>query len=377
VSARVLIAGGGPGALEAALALRDAAGERVEVEICAPGRDFVYRPFAIGEPYGASTALRYDLAELARRAGAGFRLAGVEAVDPEARQARTRDGERIPYDHLILAVGARMLEAVPGAVTYWGAVDEPRVHAVVRDLREGRLRRLVFTAPGGVSWVLPLYELALLAVAEAAKAGGEGARITVVTPEEAPLLVFGRRASEEAAAYLAERGVEVVAGTHPVRFQDGALSVAPGEPLAADAVVSLPRLEGRRVEGVPHDADGFVAIDRQCRVRGLERAFAIGDVTSFPIKQGGIATQQADAAAEAIAAELGCPIEPRPFDPVLRAVLWTGGEPRYLYGELSGGRGDTSAMSDSSPWPGSSGKIVGRHLSPFLDAAAKERARSR
>lgn len=366
MSARVLIAGGGVAALEAALALRDLAGERAEVELCAPSGDFVYRPFAIGEPYGASTALRYDLARLAERAGAGFRLAGIAAVDPAARRARTRDGEELPFDRLIVTVGARMLAAVPGAVTYWGAVDEPGVHAVVRDLREGRLSRLVFTAPGGIGWALPLYELALLAATEVERAGVGDVRLTIVTPEDEPLLVFGRRASAAVAEYLAERGIELVAGAHPVRFQGGRLEVSPGPARPADAVLSLPRLEGRRVDGIPCRPDGLVAVDRHSRVRGLEAVFAAGDVTDFPVKQGGIATQQADAAAAAIAAELGADAEPRPFDPVLRAVLWTGGEPRYLYGELAGGRGETSSMSGSPPWPAASGKIVGRYLSPFL-----------
>ena len=38
------------------------------------------------------------------------------------------------------------------------------------------------------------------------------------------------------------------------------------------------------------------------RVRGLDDVYAAGDITNFPVKQGGIATQLADAAAEAIAA---------------------------------------------------------------------------
>jgi sulfide:quinone oxidoreductase len=92
-------------------------------------------------------------------------------------------------------------------------------------------------------------------------------------------------------------------------------------------------------------------------------------VTTFPVKQGGIATQQADAAAEAIAAELAADVEARPFDPVLRGVLWTGGQPRYLYGRLTGGHGETSTFSDTPPWTEPEQKIVGRYLTPFLAEA--------
>jgi sulfide:quinone oxidoreductase len=191
-------------------------------------------------------------------------------------------------------------------------------------------------------------------------------RLTVVTPEDAPLQVFGRRASELVAALLCERGVEVRTGTHPVRFGDGRLVTAPGGHFDVDAVVSLPKLEGRRIRGVLHDADGFICIDDHCRVLKRDRIFAAGDVTSFPVKQGGIATQQADVIAEAIAADLGVEIEPRPFDPILRGVLWTGEEPRYLQGWLGGGHGETSSFTAEPPWQEGEGKIVGRYLSAFI-----------
>lgn len=331
---RVLIVGGGVAALEAALALRDLAGDRLEVELRSPRGEFVYRPFAVGEPYGAATILRYDLAALAAQIGAGFRLGGIFSVDAEAGLVTARDGERIPYDYLIVATGARMLWAVPGAVTFWGVADEGGFAGVVRKLRAGILRDVVFTMPGGNSWGLPLYELALLASAVLAKSGIEDARLTVVTPEEAPLALFGRVVGERMGRLLGERGIGVVAGAHPVEFEGGRLRVAPGEPIETDAVVSLPRLEGRRIDGLATDAGGFVQVDEHCRVAGVERAFAIGDVSAFPIKQGVVATQQADAAAEAIAAAAGRELEPAPFDPVLEPDGKIGG--RYLSPFLAG-----------------------------------------
>ncbi|HET7508195.1 MAG TPA: FAD-dependent oxidoreductase [Solirubrobacterales bacterium] len=365
--AKVLIVGGGVGALEAALALRDLAGEKVEVEICAGRGDFVYRPFAVGEPYGASRVLRYDLERLADSCGAGFRLANVGWVDPAARCAHTHDGEEIPYDYLIVACGARLLWSVPGAVTFWGVADEGEVQEIVNRLREGRLRRLVFTMPGGHGWALPAYELALLAATELKRSGIVGTQLTVVTPEDGPLQIFGRRASEQVAQLLADNGIEVLTGTHPVKYEGGLLSIVPGEEIEADAVVSLPRLEGRRIEGLPYDATDFIPVDDHMRVPGVPDVYAIGDVTNFPVKQGGIATQHADVAAESIALELGCEAEANPLDPVLRGILWTGSKPRYLFGWLGGGHGETSVASDRPPWPiDNPSKLIGRYLTPFL-----------
>jgi len=365
--AKVLIVGGGVGALEAALALRDIAGEKVRVEICAGRGDFVYRPFAVGEPYGASRVLRYDLRWLADRAGAEFRLANVGWVDTAPRCAHTHDGEEIPYDYLIVSCGARLLWSVPGAVTFWGVADEGEMQEIVSRLREGRLRRVVFTMPGGHGWGLPAYELALLAATELKRGGIAGTRLTVVTPEEGPLRIFGRRASEQVAELLAGNGIEVLTGTHPVKYENGSLAVVPGEPIETDAVVSLPRLEGRRIEGLPYDATGFIPVDDHLRIPGVPQVYAVGDVTSFPVKQGGIATQQADVAAESIAADLGCEVEASPLDPVLRGVLWTGAKPRYLFGRLGGGHGETSVAGERAPWPiDNPSKLIGRYLTPFL-----------
>jgi sulfide:quinone oxidoreductase len=363
---RVLIAGGGVAALEAALALRDLAGDSTDVELRAPRAEFVYRPQAVGEPYGAAHVQRYDLGDLARRCGATFRLGGIVSVDADDRRAKTRDGETLRYDHLLLSPGARMIWAVPGAVTFWGVADEGGVGAVIHKLRAGGLRNVVFTMPAGPSWSLPAYELPLMARRVLERSGVEDARLTVVTPEEAPLLVYGRTVADQVGELLEQKGIEVVAGAHPVEFDGSALRTAPGDPVPAEAVISLPRLEGRRIDGVPHDEDGFVAVDALGQVIGLERVLAAGDITNFPVKQGGIAAQQADVAASAIAHELLPEVEEIPFDPVLRGVLWTGAEPLYLSGHLAGGHGETSTMSDTAPWPDAEEKIVGKYLSELL-----------
>lgn len=368
----MLIAGGGIAGIEAALALRDLAGELLDVDVRDPRHEFVFRPFAVGEPYGVARVFRYDLRQVAERCGASFHADGIVSVDPDRRLAVTQDGERLRYDYLVIAGGVRMLAAVPGAVTFWGSANEGQVGDVIVDLRAGSLRRLVFTMPGGRSWALPLYELALLAATELAKSGSLRTRLTVVTPEDAPLELFGLRAGEQMKDLLEDRGVEVVAGAHPVKFENGRLAIAPGEEIEADAVIALPRLEGRRIVGIPHDADGFVGVDEHCRAIGLERVFAAGDVTVFPVKQGGIATQQADTVAEAIAAEAGAEAEPRPFDPILRGVLWTGREPRYLYGRPTGGHGEMSSLGERPQWPPQDGKVVGRYLTSFVDSLADD-----
>ena len=101
--------------------------------------------------------------------------------------------------------------------------------------------------------------------------------------------------------------------------------------------------------------------------------FAAGDATAFPIKQGGLAAQQADAVAEAIAASVGADIDPQPFRPILRGVLLTGGPARYLRADISGGAGDDSTISGEALW-WPPDKIAGRYLAPYLSSQVGDAA---
>ena len=86
---QVLIAGGGVAGVEAALALHELAPERIAITVLAPGKEFVYRPLSIGEPFTRSQAGRYPLADLAQHVGAEVVHDGLAAVDPARRTVRT------------------------------------------------------------------------------------------------------------------------------------------------------------------------------------------------------------------------------------------------------------------------------------------------
>jgi sulfide:quinone oxidoreductase len=163
-----------------------------------------------------------------------------------------------------------------------------------------------------------------------------------------------------------------VSGIHPVAFEGRELRGTSGVRLPADRVVSLPRLAGPSIPGLPSDAEGFVVTTDQGSVQGLHGVYAAGDAVSFPINQGGIAAQQADAVAERVAARAGARVTPRPFRPVLRGLLLTGGVPRYLRSDAAGGRGDTSEVATEPLWWPPT-KVAGRYLAPFLaDLAGHE-----
>jgi sulfide:quinone oxidoreductase len=360
-------------AIEALLALRHLVGEQVSIQLLAPDPVFVHRPSSVARPFGLGGPTPLDLAAVVRDQGAQLWRGRLEGVDPARRVALIAGGEAAPYDVLIIAAGATPKLAVPGAITFAGPGQAAAVAAVLDAVVRGESRRLVFAVPAEATWSLPVYELAMMAAVELRDRGVTDPTLSIVTPEDEPLRIFGAAAGTALREMLDARRVALVTNTRPLELREGLLYVEPGKPLRADAVVSLPRLEGPALAGLPSDARGFIPVDAHGRVSGIASVYAAGDATSFPVKQGGLATQQADAAAAAVAADLGLGPEPAPFRPVMRGLLLTGGAPLYLRAELARGseptarrlRGEVS--SRALWWP--PGKVAGLHLAPYLATA--------
>jgi sulfide:quinone oxidoreductase len=365
----VVIAGGGVAALEAALALQALAEDRIRVELLAPEPHFWYRPLAVAEPFKLGEARHFELSTLAAEAGASFSPGELVSVDSARRLAYTSPGGAVPYSMLLIACGAVPKPAIEGALTFRGPADTAKIERLLTEIEAGEVRRVAFAVPAGAVWTLPAYELALMTAAWLATRGVVGVELALVTPEDEPLHLFGREASSAVRALLEEREIAVHTRAYAAEARAGELLLVPGGIVVADRVVALPRLQGPRIGGIPQTFEGFIPVDLHGRVTGMSDVFAAGDITAFPLKQGGIAAQQADAAAEAIAAEAGADVTPSPFRPVLRGLLLTGAEPRYLRGQLAGGAGETSEASPEPLW-WPPAKIVGRHLAPFLAVVA-------
>jgi sulfide:quinone oxidoreductase len=361
----VLIAGGGVAALEAALALRSLAEDRVHVQLLAPEPRFWYRPLSVAAPFELGAVRYYELAGLARRIGADVVPGGLVGVDAWRHIAHTSKNTQIEYDALLIACGALPMPAIPGAVTFRGPADVEQIQQLLRDAASANVRSVAFVIPWGAVYSLPAYELALLTADHLERRGLGGVEITLVTPEHEPLQAFGPTASEALRELFADRGIALRTGAYPKDVVDGAVRLIPEGEVVADRVVALPRLEGAPIDGIPQTVFGFVPVDAHCHVTGVEDVYAAGDITSFTVKHGGLATQQADAAAEAIAASVGADVVPERFRPILRGMLLTGRRPRYLRRELRvDPEVEPTVSTDALWWPPA--KIVGRHLAPFL-----------
>jgi sulfide:quinone oxidoreductase len=373
--ARVIVAGGGVAAVETLLALRDLAGERVTTTVVAPELAFTSNALAVARVFSRGQLRAVELGEIADEVVRD----SVAEVHPDDRRIRCAGGEELCYDHLVLAVGAKARPAWRYGITFGEDPAEEALHGLLEEVEQGYVGQVAFVIPGcGAVWPLPLYELAIMAARQAWSMGMDQVRFALVTPEERPLAMFGRAPSQAVAELLNGCGVEFI-GSSYANVSRGCVELDPsGRRLDRVRVVSAPVLDGPDLPGVPADPDGFILADLHGGVPGLTGVYAAGDGVAFPIKQGGLATQQADAVAESIAAAVGAPVTPQPYRPVLRAMLLTGGDTRYLQHAVAGGGGEGAIATAPLWYPPA--KLAGRYLSQFLlardDAEPRRRPRS-
>lgn len=350
------IIGGGVAALEAMLALNAISYSGADVHLFSPNSKFVLKPLAVASGFGRGGLLNFDLPKLAATAGATFHDSSVSEVITERQVIRLSDDSGFKYDYLIASQGTESLWCVPGAINYPGPAGNQAVTEALTTLRDREDAKVVVALPEGGTWPLPVYELALLIAAEL----GSGASLTIVTPEKSPLELFGKAATEKVSALLQEKNIETILETAPAEFRDGVLVATDGREVKADLAVAIPLLTGRRIPGLPYDRQGFIPVDDFGQIHEHSREFAAGDVTSFPIKFGSLAAEQADVAVAAIAAAAWGVAAPKPFKPVYRGTLVT------AEGLVDLGPG--AGSSELYAWDPAE-KINGKFLTPFLKAA--------
>src|SRR4051794_3146452 len=117
----VLIAGGGPAALEAALRLHRVGAGHVTTTVLAPEAQFTFRPLSVLDPFAAGGATAYALEKIAADAGFAHRRGALASVDAAGHVARTAQGEDIPYDVLLIAAGAAQERPFEAATAFTGS----------------------------------------------------------------------------------------------------------------------------------------------------------------------------------------------------------------------------------------------------------------
>jgi sulfide:quinone oxidoreductase len=348
----VCVAGAGTAGLEALLCARELLGADVELRLIAPEREFRYRPMSTGSLYRPAAERSLAIADIVRDTDATWVRDRVVAVRLTERQIVTRDGETMPFDHLLLAIGGRTEPAV-GCGHVWERGRDPGfLDEIITDIVAGRIATVALLIPRGAHWPVPAYELALVLGWTAA---ATRTRVTLITAERRPLGALGADATEVVGRELEDAGVELITGveaidalerdpggvaivSEPDTEADGdALRGRPSDPASIrlgaapirrfDRMISLPTASGPFLPGVPTDAAGFIQVDAGLKVCATECVWAVGACVSAGLAHGTLAACQADAAVAAIAAAVrgrDAADSPTPIAPDLTGMLLTG-----------------------------------------------------
>ncbi|HZI08600.1 MAG TPA: NAD(P)/FAD-dependent oxidoreductase [Archangium sp.] len=296
----VVIVGGGFGGLQAALGLRRAP---VEVTVLDRYNHHLFQPLlyqvatAVLSPGDISAPIR----QILRGRNTTVLLADVKSVDL-ARKVVVSDGGEIPYDTLVLAMGAthsyfghsEWAEFAPGLKT----IDDAReirervllaLEAAEREPDPERQREwltfvIIGAGPTGVELAGALAYMTRHSLPrDYRRVDTSQARVLLLEGLPRVLNTYPEELSAKAHRDLEKLGVEVRTGTLVTGVDDTGVTVGDtrfqartvlwGAGVAASPVA--------RTLGVPLDKSGRVKVDSTLNVPGHEDVFVIGDLASL------------------------------------------------------------------------------------------------
>ncbi len=315
---KVLVAGGGYGGLETALALKDALAERVEITLLTPTVDLTYRPLSSGAPFVREPAHTIDVHRLADERGLRVVLDELVTVQDDECRVLTHDGELIDFDALVIAVGAHERGSAPPLISWGQEPDQGQLGALLDELAAGTVKSVAVTIPAGAGWPLAGYEAALIVAWTASQLAPTPVSVTLITAEERPAGGLGPQAADWVSRTLADAGVEVLGsrvvhnftaeqdthdrgGGHTVRVTLG----DPVHEITVDRVLCVPESFGPDVSGLPSAPHGFLPTGVDGRVVDSDRVWALGDAAHRALKHSIITAAEADSVASSIIATLG------------------------------------------------------------------------
>jgi NADH dehydrogenase len=335
----VVILGAGFGGLQAARALRDAP---VRVTVVDRRNHHLFQPLL----YQVATAalspadIAYPIRSILRhQQNADVLLAEVLSIDPAAREVVLPDA-RLPYDYLIVALGARHAyfgheewePNAPGLKSLEDALDIRRRILLAFELadreRDPERRRALLTfvivggGPTGVELSGAIAEISRHVIVDDFRhIDPREARIVLVEAGPRLLPSYGEESSRRAEAALRARGVEVRTGAAVTRVDAEGVFLGETERLAAKTVIWAAGVAASPFAsrlGVPLDKSGRVVVEPDLSIPGHPEIFVIGDLALF-LHQGGralpglspVAMQQGRYAAGVVGARIrGAPVPP-------------------------------------------------------------------
>ncbi|MPZ88887.1 MAG: NAD(P)/FAD-dependent oxidoreductase [Nitriliruptorales bacterium] len=314
---RVVVVGGGFGGLAVARELR---GVPVDVLLVDQDNYHLFQPLL----YQVATAglepadIAYALRGILRRIpNAHFFMAEVVGVDWDASCLLTAAGEKIPFDHLVLAAGATTATfGVPGAAEHAFALKDLRHAVALRShlleqfercaahpelIDEGLLTVVIVGGgPTGVEMAGALRELFTKVLAKDFPALEVWrARVMLVEMADSVLTAFHRSLQRDAARALKVRRVELRLGTSVSRVTPERVELSDGSHIPARTVLWAAGVRANSLADrldVPQGRGGRIVVGPDLSVPGRPQIWVVGDLGAAKDVEGQLLPQLAPVA---------------------------------------------------------------------------------
>ena len=290
----VLVLGGGTGGLVAASVLRRELAPEDRVVLVERSPKHTFWPSVLWLMSGSRRAeqVQRDLLPVARR-GIEVRHGDITEIDPERRRIVV-DGDMLAGDALVVALGATLVpERVPGLAeaggNFYTVEGAMRIHDQISNLQRGRVAVLVADVP--FKCPAAPYEAAMLLESLLRRHHvRDETTVTVYAAEPAPMAVAGPAVSQGVVEVIGRRGIDYRPSTKVTRVDAAAkrLYFDSGQEADFDVLAVVPpHAAPEAVRNSPlAGPNGWIAIDpATCETR-FANVFAIGDVTTVPLKLG-------------------------------------------------------------------------------------------
>lgn len=164
-----MICGGGIAAVEGLLRLRRLAGDGVHIDLVAPNEELVYRPMAVRQPFAFGPPSHHKkLKRIAADTDANWIQDSLAWVDRAGQVVHTGESQQLNFDALLIAVGARQIQAYEHVRTFSDTDADETYQGVLQDIAGRYSKSIAFLLPEGPVYPPPIYELALMTAERAA-----------------------------------------------------------------------------------------------------------------------------------------------------------------------------------------------------------------
>ncbi len=287
-----LILGAGIGGIVAAETLRKLLPAEDRVVVVERQRDHIFAPSLLWHMTGDndSAAFTRPLAALSAK-GIGLVTGEITGIDPAALSVEV-GGKTLTGDAMIVALGADYApDAIPGLAeaghNLYTLAGAQGIRAALDRFAGGRI--VVLTAAPVYKCPAAPYEAAMLVDAYCKKRKSRNStEVAIHAAEPMPMPVTGPLVGGQIKMMLEKKGIAYFPGHQVTKAEAGQLHFADGATIAFDLLLYVPP---HRAPAVVKQAglcteSGWIAVNRETMETRFPNVYALGDVTSIPLKMG-------------------------------------------------------------------------------------------